>query len=170
MIYLCTPDVIVFNFTHLVTFTIITSEERWLRGRAWFNLTYSHFETYAISFTPHLPVSFGRDTKSRWSLISGVYARGSKRSHPGGKCVTCSGLTNSRWTLNALPRALSSTREKRRRRMVMLDWRVTVWMTACVSVIDVTIACLCSTDQSVGALSLNRHVTYISMALEFIKM
>ena len=41
---------------------------------------------------PHLPVSFGRDTKS---LLSGVYARGSKRSHTGGKCVTCSGLTNS---------------------------------------------------------------------------
>ena len=35
------------------------------------------------------------DTKSRWSLLSGVYARGSKRSHTGGKCVTCSGLTNS---------------------------------------------------------------------------
>ena len=43
-----------------------------------------------------LPVSFGRDTKSQWSLLSGVYARGSKRSHTGGKCVTCSGLTNSR--------------------------------------------------------------------------
>ena len=33
-----------------------------------------------------LPMSFGRDTKSRWSLLPGVYARGSKRSHPGGKC------------------------------------------------------------------------------------
>ena len=42
-----------------------------------------------------LPVCFGRDTKSRWSLLSGVYARGSKISHTGGKCVTCSGLTNS---------------------------------------------------------------------------
>ena len=56
--------------------------------------------TAAISklrqFTPHLPVSFGRDTKSRWSLLSGVYASGSKRSHTGGICVTCSGLTNSR--------------------------------------------------------------------------
>ena len=41
-------------------------------------------------------MSFGRDTKSRWSLLSGVYARGSKRSHTGGKCVTCSGLSNSR--------------------------------------------------------------------------
>ena len=41
-------------------------------------------------------ISFGRDIKSRWSLLlSGVYARGSKISHTGGKCVTCSGLTNS---------------------------------------------------------------------------
>ena len=45
---------------------------------------------------PHLSVSFGRDTKSWWSLLSGVYARGSKRSHTGGKCVICSGLMNSR--------------------------------------------------------------------------
>ena len=44
----------------------------------------------------HLPVSFGRDTKSRWSLLSGVYGRGSKRSHTRGKCVICSGLTNSK--------------------------------------------------------------------------
>ena len=43
-----------------------------------------------------LPVSFGRDTKRRWSLLSGVYVRGSERSHTGGKCVICSGLTNSR--------------------------------------------------------------------------
>ena len=41
---------------------------------------------------PTLLVSFGRDTKSRWSLLPGVYARGSKRSHTGGKCVTCCGL------------------------------------------------------------------------------
>ena len=32
---------------------------------------------------PTLLVSFGRDTKSRWSLLPGVYARGSKRSHTG---------------------------------------------------------------------------------------
>ena len=42
-----------------------------------------------------LPVSFGRDIESRWSLLSGVYVSGSKRSPTGGKCVTCSGLTNS---------------------------------------------------------------------------
>ena len=32
---------------------------------------------------PILPVSFGRDTKSHWSLLSGVYARESKISHTG---------------------------------------------------------------------------------------
>ena len=57
-------------------------------------------------------MSFRRDTKSWWSLLSGVYARGSKRFHTGGKCVTCSGLTSSRWTLNALQRAPSSIWEK----------------------------------------------------------
>ena len=31
-----------------------------------------------------------------------------KRSHTGGKCVTCSGLTTSRWILNAMQRAPSS--------------------------------------------------------------
>ena len=56
----------------------------------------------------NLTVSFGRDTKSRWSLLSGVYARGNKRSHTAGKCVTCSGLKNYRWTLNVLQKAPSS--------------------------------------------------------------
>ena len=45
--------------------------ERWSRSRApdcqsrgrWFNLTCRCF-TEAISFTSHLPVSFGRDTKN----------------------------------------------------------------------------------------------------------
>ena len=32
---------------------------------------------------PTLPASFRRDNKSRWSLLSCVYARGSKRSHAG---------------------------------------------------------------------------------------
>ena len=49
---------------------------------------------------PTLPVSFGRDTKRRWSLLSGVYARGSKISHTGGKCVTCCGLRPcSTWSI-----------------------------------------------------------------------
>ena len=45
---------------------------------------------------PHLHVSFGRDTKSQWSLLFGVNARGSKRSHTGGKSVTCKSHYNSR--------------------------------------------------------------------------
>ena len=50
----------------------------------------------AVSKLRQLPMSFGSDTKTQRSLLSGVYARGSKISHTGGKCVTCSGLTNSR--------------------------------------------------------------------------
>ena len=47
--------------------------------------------------SPHICLCLSEETlKSRWSLLSGVYARGSKRSHTGGKCVTCSELTNSR--------------------------------------------------------------------------
>ena len=49
------------------------SEEQWSCGRApdcqsrgrWFNPTYRRFETSAISFISHLPVSFRRDTKSQ---------------------------------------------------------------------------------------------------------
>ena len=42
---------------------------------------------------PTLPVSFGRDTKSRWSLLSGVYARGSKRPHQSAlEMCNCRGL------------------------------------------------------------------------------
>ena len=35
-------------------------------------------------FHPALPVSFGGDNKSRRSLLSDLYARGSKISHTGG--------------------------------------------------------------------------------------
>ena len=45
---------------------------------------------------PTLPVSFRRDAKSRWSLLPSVYARGSKMSHTGGKCVGCRRLTNDK--------------------------------------------------------------------------
>ena len=46
--------------------------------------------------SPTLTVSFGRDSKSCWSLLSGVCARGSKISHAGKWKKTCDGLTNSR--------------------------------------------------------------------------
>ena len=56
---------------------LLVRRARWSRGRA------SDFRSRG---------PFGRYTKSRWSLQPGVYARGSKRSHAGGKCVTCRGL------------------------------------------------------------------------------
>ena len=43
-------------------------------------------------FQFRFPASFRGDTKCRWSLLSGVYARGRKISHTVGKCVTCRGL------------------------------------------------------------------------------
>ena len=36
---------------------------------------------FGNSVYPALKVSFGRDTEKRRSLLSGVYARGNKRSH-----------------------------------------------------------------------------------------
>ena len=50
--------------------------------------TYS-LRNFGTSVYPALPVCFGRDTKSRRALLSGVYATGSKRSHTVGKCATC---------------------------------------------------------------------------------
>ena len=47
--------------------------------------------------SPKICLCLSEETlNSRWSLQCSVYAMGSKRSHTGGKCVTCSGLTNSR--------------------------------------------------------------------------
>ena len=44
---------------------------------------------FGNSVYPALPVSFGGDTKSRQSLLSGLYARGSKISHQSAlECVT----------------------------------------------------------------------------------
>ena len=48
---------------------------------------------FGNSVYPALPVSFGGDTKSRRSLLCGVYARGIKDSTSlHWKCVTCRGL------------------------------------------------------------------------------
>ena len=51
-------------------------------------------QNFGNSVCHTLPVSFGEDAKSRRSLLSGAYARGSKGSHTGGKCVSCRGLHN----------------------------------------------------------------------------
>ena len=60
-------------------------------------LNYCYFKTFVFVHLT-LPVSFGGDIKSLWPLLSDVYARGSKTCYIGGKykCVTCSGLSNSR--------------------------------------------------------------------------
>ena len=59
--------------------------ERWTGDRTvqGSNSTAENFSlrNFGNSVYPALPVSFGGDTKSRRSLLSGVYARGSKRSH-----------------------------------------------------------------------------------------
>ena len=58
---------------------------RFLVKVSWLLLTtcWLPFQNLGNLVHPILSVSFGRYTKSRWSLLSGVYARGSKRSHTG---------------------------------------------------------------------------------------
>ena len=65
------------------------------------------FGNFGNFLYPTLPVSFGRDTKSRWSLLSGVYARGSKRSHQSAleMCTVVDSTTHS----NPPPPAISLT-------------------------------------------------------------
>ena len=69
------------------------------------------FQNLGSFIHPTLPVSFRRDIKSRWSLLSGIYARRSKRSHTGGKCITCCGLKEW-WSLSLTHRF--PVRERRR--------------------------------------------------------
>ena len=60
----------------------------WVRALAWAGdrtvsnpATVTSLRNFGNSVYPALPVSFGGDTKSRRSFLSGIYARGSKRSH-----------------------------------------------------------------------------------------
>ena len=98
------------NRQHHITYSVGVRQtgiggERWSRGRPpgcqsrgrWFNPTYRRYEPFFVH--PTCACVFGRDNTRRWSLLFGVYARRSKRSHTGDKCVTCSGLTNSRGQL-----------------------------------------------------------------------
>ena len=66
---------------------------------------------FGNSVYPALPVSFGRDSKSRRSLLSGVYARGSKISHQSALvCVTVMDSTAHSNGLNS-PRSASMRRK-----------------------------------------------------------
>ena len=75
---------------------------------------------FGNSVYPALPVPFGGDTKSRQSLLSGVYVGGNKRSHTGGKCVTCRGLHHSYRIATTQRKTLPGTKHGRRRRMTYL--------------------------------------------------
>ena len=46
--------------------------------------------------SPHISLCLSEEALKVDGPFCLVYARRSKRSHTGGKCVTCSGLTNSR--------------------------------------------------------------------------
>ena len=69
---------------------------------------------FSNSVYPALPVYFGGNSKSRRSLLSGVYARGSKRSHQSAlECVgpNCRGLHHAP-TLNSIPPECEYAAEK----------------------------------------------------------
>ena len=62
--------------------------ERWTGDRVVLGLNLAaatSLRNFSNSVYPTLAVTFGGDAKSRRSLLSGVYARGSKISHTGGK-------------------------------------------------------------------------------------
>ena len=68
---------------------------RWSSGRASVEGTgvQNHllpFQNLGNFVHPTFPVSFGRDTQSRWSFLPGDYARGSKKSHTGTQRVVVS--------------------------------------------------------------------------------
>ena len=71
--------------------------ERWTSNRAVQGSNHAvathSLRNFGNSVYPALLVSFGGDTKSRWSLLSGVYARGSKISHQ-----SALEMCNSLWT------------------------------------------------------------------------
>ena len=81
---------------------------RWFES--YFGKNFS-LRNFGNSVYPALPVSFGRDSKSRWSLLSGVYARGSKSSHQ--SALECVGLTVVDSTSHSKPPRSASMRLKK---------------------------------------------------------
>ena len=100
--------------------------ERWTGDRTvrGSNPTAENFSlrNFGNSVYPALPVSFGGDTKSRQSLLSGAYARGSKRPHQSAlECVTVVDSTahskkNSPRSASMRRKTLPCTEKGRRRR------------------------------------------------------
>ena len=120
---------------------ICSAVAEWVRALAWAGdrtvsrpgsnpATVTSLRNFGNSVYRALPVSFGGDTKSRRSLLSGVYARGSKRSHQSAlECVTVVDST----THSKLPdpqsaimrrKTLPCTCIGRRRRRSSRSWRV----------------------------------------------
>ena len=62
---------------------------------SWVRILVEPLRNFGNSVYSTLPEYFRGKTESRRSLLSGVYARGSKISHTGDECVTCRGLHNS---------------------------------------------------------------------------
>ena len=113
----------------------------WVRALAWAGdrtvsrpgsnpATVTSLRNFGNSVYPALPVSFGGDTKSRRSLLSGVYARGSKRSHQSAlECVTVVDSTthskNSPTPQSAIMRRktlpCTCIGRRRRRRQLLLE-------------------------------------------------
>ena len=65
-----------------------------VRGGEWGSIQSTAVSKLGQFCSPHFAYRcLSEETKSYWSLLSSIYARGSKRSHGGGgKCVTCCGL------------------------------------------------------------------------------
>ena len=88
------------SFSYRIALLSWGAVAEWVRALAWTGdrtvsrpgsnpATVTSLRNFGNSVYPALPVSFGGDTKSRRSLLSGVYARGSKRSHQSAlECVT----------------------------------------------------------------------------------
>ena len=60
--------------------SVVRTRNWWPSGRG-FESQWCRFGTWESLFTPHCLFCLSEDTISHWSLLSGVYARGSKRSH-----------------------------------------------------------------------------------------
>ena len=84
LVLLCT--FLVFHSSEIFNTTLVWHGSRVVERRAFGrrdqgSIPPPPFQSLGNFVYPTLPVSFGRDSKSHWSLLSGVYARRSKRSH-----------------------------------------------------------------------------------------
>ena len=90
---------------------------RTVPGRVRIQLRKTSLRNFGNSVYPALPVSFGGDTKSRRSILSGVYARGSKISHQSAlECVTVVDSNILKKSATMQRKTLPRTKYGRRRR------------------------------------------------------